>query len=105
MQPLVGGESARLLLDTIRGFPLSVSSGRTTYEQTGSPAGLAALRRAYEIVELQVIVDAANCREPHVHATVDEAEFRHIVLREIVRQAKRALGESHVLDPIWQSHV
>lgn len=102
MQPLVGGEPARLLLDTIRGFPLTVSNGRVKYQQIGSPAGLAALGRACEIVELKVIIDLAHCTEHVSHRTLDEEEFRHIVLIEIVRQSKRALGESHILDPIWE---
>lgn len=105
MQPLVGGESARLVLDTIRGFPLSVSNGRTTYELIGSPAGMAALSRAYECVEREVIVEAEQCTTHLSHRTVDEEEFRHIVLRGIVRRAKLALGERHVLDPIWESHL
>lgn len=102
MQPLVGGEPARLLLDTLRGFPLSVSGGRARVHRIADPATLAALARAYEVVELEVIIDAANCTEAHVHKTLDEEEFRHLVLSEIVRQAKRVLGETHILDPIWE---
>lgn len=105
MQPLVGGESARLLLDTIRAFPLSVVGGRVKVHEVGDPEALAAVARAYEIVELQVIVDAEHCAASHEHKTLDEQEFRHMVLSEIVWQAKSVLGERHVLDPIWEYDI
>jgi hypothetical protein len=105
MQLLVGGEPARLLLDTIRGFSLSVSGGRVRVHQAASPAALAAVARAYEIVELEVIIDATHCSEAHEHKTLDEQEFRHIVLSEIVWQAKVRLGETQVLDPIWECRI
>lgn len=104
-EPLVGGESARLILDTIRSFPLTVRGGRAFTHDTATGAARAALDRAYEIVEMQVVVDAAHCTEDHVHKTVDELEFRHMVLRELVRRAKKALGESEVLDPMWEREI
>ena len=105
MQPLVGGEPARLLLDTIRGFPLSVSGGRVKIHQIASPTRMASLARAYEIVEIEVMVDRARCSAEHEHRTLDEDEFRHLVLSEIVCQAKDVLGESRVLDPIWDCEL
>jgi hypothetical protein len=105
MQPLVGGEPARLLLDTIRGFPLSVSGGRVNIHQVANPTGMAALDRAYEIVELEVMTDLAHCGAGHEHRTLDEDEFRHLVLSEIVRQAKEVVGESLILDPIWECRL
>lgn len=105
MQLLVGGESARLILDTIRGFPLSVSGGRVNIHQIASPTRMAALGRAYELVEFEVMVDVARCSAGHEHRTLDEDEFRHMVLSEMVRQAKEVLGETPVLDPIWECRL
>jgi hypothetical protein len=105
MHPVVGGESARLLLDTIRGFPLSVVGGRVKVHEIGSSQALAAIARSYEIVELEVIIDAEHCTEKHEHKTLDEQEFRHLVLSEIVWQAKVALGEARALDPIWECEI
>jgi hypothetical protein len=105
MQPLIGGESARLLLDTIRGFPLSVSGGRVNIHQIASPAAQRTLQRAYEAIEIEVMIDLAHCGARHEHRTLDEDEFRHLVLSEVVRQAKEALGEAHLLDPIWECQL
>lgn len=102
MHPLVGGESARLLLDTIRAFPLGVVGGRVKVHEIGSPEALAAVARAYEFVEFEVIVHAEHCSARHEHKTLDELEFRHLVLSEIVWQAKAVLGENNVLDAIWE---
>lgn len=105
-EPLVGGgEPARLILDTIRSFPLSVRGGRAVTHDIATGVARAALDRAYEVMEMEVIFDAAHCSEDHVHKTVDEHEFRHMVLRELVRRAKKALGESDVVDPIWECHI
>lgn len=105
MQPLVGGEPARLILDTIRGFPLSVSGGRVDIHQIGTPSRMAALERAYENVEMEVIIDAAHCSARHEHRTLDADEFRHLVLSEMVRQAKLLLGQAESLDPVWECRL
>ena len=50
-EPLVGGEPARLILDTIRSFPVSVHGIRVIVRGTAIGTAPAALERAYEVVE------------------------------------------------------
>ena len=105
LEPLVGGEPARLILNTIRAFPLTVRSGEVIMLDTSVGEARAAFDRAYEIVELLVMADLAHCSEGHVHRTLDEHEFRHMVVSEMVYLAKKALGESGVPDPVWEGRI
>ncbi len=100
-EPLVGGESARLIVNTIRSFPVSVHGIRVVVRETAIGTARATLERAYEVVEREVIADLALCAKAHEHPTLSPQEFRRYVLREMVYEAKLALGESHVIDSLW----
>ena len=100
-EPLVGGESARLILNTIRSFPVSVHGIRVVVRETAIGTARAALERAYEVVEREVIADLALCSKAHEHPTLSPEEFRRLVLREMFHEAKYVLGESRVIDSLW----
>lgn len=100
-EPLVGGESARLILDTIRSFPLSIRfDGRIEVENTASGAAAVAFTRTYEAVELDVMTREFHCTEHEAHRSVDEHEFRMIVLKAMVLRARVGLDDWR-LDAMW----
>ena len=100
-EPLVGGESARLILNTIRSFPVSVHGIRVIVRETAIGEARAALQRAYEVIEREVIAELDSCSHPHEHPTLSPQEFRRFVLREMFGEAKHLLGECHVIDSLW----
>ena len=100
-EPLVGGEPARLILDIIRSFPVSVHGIRVIVRETAIGEARAALERAYEVVERDIITGLARCSKSHEHPTLSPQEFRRFVLREMFYEAKCALGQTHVIDSLW----
>lgn len=100
-EPLVGGEPARFILDIIRTFPVSVHGIRIVVRETAIGTARAALERAYEVVEREVIAELDRCSQAHEHPTLSPEEFRRFVLREMFCEAKHLLGESHVIDSLW----
>lgn len=100
-EPTVAGEPARLIIDTIRSFPLTAHSGRMHVHNTSTGEAAAALARAYERTELEVITDAASCAEHEEHGTLDVHDYRHIVLSTLAWKAKVALGEVDRVEALW----
>ena len=101
-EPLVDGESARLILDTLRSFPLSLGlRGEIVLEDTATGEARAALDRAYERAEMVLMTKEAHCQHAGAHRTVDPDEFRALVIDELAWAAKMALGETAHLDPLW----
>lgn len=100
-EPLVGGEPARLILDTIRSFPLSIRfDGRVDVENTATGEAAEAFARAYEVMELGVMTRQFQCTIHEAHRTIDEHEFRTIVLRAMVVRARVQLDDWR-LDGMW----
>lgn len=97
----VMGESARAISDLIRSFPISVSTTGRVIVDTSTADDAPAFARAYERMELVVMTGEMHCTEHEAHATVDELEFKHIVLVELMARAKRALGASDRPDALW----
>lgn len=102
-EPQVAGESARLIIDTIRSLPLTAHSGRIYVHNTATGEAAAALARACERIELAVITDAANCVEHEEHATLDEHDYRHMVMSALAWKAKVAVGECDRIEALWGS--
>ena len=100
-EPLVGGEPARLILDTIRSSPASVHGIRVIVRETAIGQAQAALERAYEVVERDIITGLERCSKSHEHPVLSPQEFRRFVLREMFYEAKCALGQTHVIDSLW----
>lgn len=101
-EPLVAGESARLILDTLRGFPLTVEgAGRVVLHDSATGEARAALDRAYERTEMALMMEQAQCSHPEEHRTLGEDDFRDLVLFALACGAKDALGEQDHLDPLW----
>lgn len=101
-EPLVEGESARLIIDTLRSFPLSVGpTGQVVIHDTATGEARAALDRAYPRAEMTFMIDTANCSCPGEHRTLDQEEFRSIVIRSLAENARKVLGEEQHLDPLW----
>ncbi|WP_213813722.1 hypothetical protein [Glaciihabitans sp. dw_435] len=99
---LLGGENARDILATLRSFPLSVSGAREILvHNTATGAAAAALQRAYEHVEMQLLADEDKCERRASHSTMDEYEYRDWVLRNVGLRARRCLGELDLIDAIW----
>ncbi len=100
--PLVEGESARLIIDTLRSFPLTVGpTGRVVIHDTATGEARAALDRAYLRAEMTFMIDTANCSCPGEHRTLDPDEFRSLVIGTLADDARKALGEEEYLDPLW----
>jgi uncharacterized cupin superfamily protein len=100
-EPLVGGEPARLILDTIRSFPLSIRfDGRVEVENTATGEAAEAFARAYEVMELDVMTRQFQCTIHEAHRTVDEHEFRMMVLGAMVIRARVQLDDWRV-DGMW----
>ena len=103
-EPLVGGESARVIADTIRALPIEVTTfGRVIVDTTSVIGPDAAFTRAYERIELAVMAEETHCSERGAHRTMDDIEFRQIVLADLMWRAKRALGETGRVDGLWMS--
>lgn len=101
-EPLVEGESARLILDTLRSFPLSLGlRGEIVLHDTATGEARAALDRAYERSEMVLMAKEARCEHAAAHRTVDPEEFRALVIDELAWAAKAVLGETAHLDPLW----
>lgn len=101
-KPLVEGESARLIIDTLRSFPLSVGpTGKVVIHDTATGEARAALDRAYLRAEMTFMIDTANCSCPGEHRTLDPDEFRSLVISTLADDARKALGEEQYLDPLW----
>jgi hypothetical protein len=99
---LVGGESARAVLHILRSFPLSVDgSGRIVVHNTATGEEAALFRRAYEAVELEVIVKEEHCEEHPAHATLDATDFEWLILNELAWKAKKAVGEAFDIEAPW----
>lgn len=101
-EPLVGGEPARLILDTIRSFPLSVGyDGNYVVHNTAVGVAREALDRAYGVIELEVLTEAHNCADSAAHKTLDVDEYRHLVLSALAWRAKQALGDMDRAEALW----
>jgi hypothetical protein len=101
-EPIVAGESARLIVDTIRSFPVSVDyAGEIVVHNTATGDAALAFERAYERTELELIVEAEHCREHDAHRTMHPDEFRNLVIQVLMHDAKSALGQSKRLDALW----
>jgi hypothetical protein len=102
--PTVGGEPARLVLDTIRSFPLSLDgSGRVVVHEITSGEAAAAFERAYAAIELEFLVEITRCAHPEEHRTLDERDYRFLVLSDLAWKAKKALGETGRLEAMWRT--
>ena len=100
--PTVGGEDAARLYSIVRSFPLSVDyGGGIKIENTATGEDLEVFTRAFEVVELLVMRDEANCSDREAHATLSPDDFHHIVLEELMFRVRRALGIDDIPDPIW----
>jgi len=101
--PKVGGEDAARLYSIVRSFPLSVDyGGGIKIENTATGEDLDVFTRAFEAVELAVMVDEANCSDRASHATLSADDFHRIVLEELMYRVRCALGIGDVPDPIWE---
>jgi len=101
-RPLVGGEPADLIVQIIRSFPVTAGPlGDLIFENTATGERLAAFTRAYEQIELQVLAREAHCSHRFEHKTLDVEQYRSIMLRELMHEAKKALGTLEDFDPLW----
>lgn len=99
---LVGGESARLILETLRSFPVAVGpDGRMKFEDTSQGDVRDMLDRALAVVELEALTRCHRQCPPGAHRTMDEAEYRLMMLLELGARAKAALGEGDVVEVFW----
>ena len=99
--PLVGGESARRIVEIVRKFPLSVSSGRVVIENNATGEDLELFNRAYARVEFEVMESEVNCSHRHEHRSLTSDDFYDIVLHVLMEDALDALGIDRTADPIW----
>ena len=84
-QPLVGGEPAHHILRIVRAFPLSVShAGGVNIEITAEGRDKEMFERAYAWIEMEVLADEEKCVNKGSHATVDTAQYRYIILNELM---------------------
>jgi len=99
--PLVGGESARRIVEIVRKFPLSVRHGRVVIENNAMGEDLELFNRAYERVEFDILVSEVNCSHHHEHRSLTSDELYDIVLHVLMEDALDALGIDRTADPIW----
>ena len=104
LEPLVGGEPARLLADAIRSFPVSLSSvGAPRLHNIATGQTRAMIQRAYERVEIEVMEDMARCGRPGEHRTLDVHEYEWLVYTDLMWKVKVALGETNRVEVLWSS--
>ena len=101
-EPLVGGEPARLILAALRSFPVVVGpDGRMAFEDTSRGGTREMIERALAVVELEALTRCHRLCPPGAHRTMDEAEYRLMMLLELGRRAKVALGEQDTVEVFW----
>src|SRR5580693_8907362 len=99
---LVGGESAELILRTVREFPLSLDfAGRIVLHNTATGEAAASLQRAYERNELEVMTREEHCPFKAQHRTTDAATFSWMVITDLMIEARIAANEFGQLDALW----
>ena len=104
VEPLVGGESARLLADAIRSFPVSLSSsGAPRLHNIATGLTRAMVQRAYERIEIEVMDDMANCSCPGEHRALDVHEYEWLIYSDLMGKVKIALGETGRVEALWSS--
>ncbi|CAN5475969.1 hypothetical protein BH10ACT4_BH10ACT4_13410 [soil metagenome] len=100
--PLVGGESARLIADAIRSFPISLTrSGSPQLHNIATGQTRAMIQRAYERIEIEVMDELAHCGCPGEHRTLDVHEYEWLIYSELMEKAKAALGETGRVEALW----
>jgi hypothetical protein len=93
-EPLVGGEPAHRILKIVRSFPLTVNySGGVQIEISADGADRAMFDRAYAWIEMEVIADEMKCSAAAAHSTIDPAQYRYIILNELMFWTHFALGD------------
>ena len=104
LEPLVGGEPARLLANAIRSFPVSLSSvGAPRLHNIATGQTHAMIQRAYERVEIEVMEDMARCGRPGEHRTLDVHEYEWLIYTNLMWRVKVALGETNRVEALWSS--
>ena len=104
VEPQVGGESARIIADTIRSFPVSLTrGGLPRLHNIATSKTRVMIRRAYERIEIEVMDDMANCSCPGEHRTLDVHEYEWLVYTDLMWKAKIALGETSRVEALWLS--
>jgi hypothetical protein len=99
---LVGGEPADLILSTVRSFPLSLDySGQIVLHNTARGEAAASLRRAYERVELEVLVLQERCAHKAAHGTMSPAEYHWMIMTDLMIEARVAAGDFERVDALW----
>ena len=87
-EPQVGGESARRIVEIIRNFPIGVGfDGEIEFENTAVGEELRVIQRAYEVVELELMVSEMYCSHHHEHRTMTAAESWDVVLRILMEDS------------------
>jgi hypothetical protein len=103
-EPRVGGEPARLIADTIRGFPVSLTlGGLPQLHNIATGEARAAVQRAYDRIERELMEESARCSHPGEHRTLDVHEYEWLVYTDLMWKAKVALGETHRVEALWSS--
>ena len=99
--PLIGGEPARLIYDTIEQFSMSIDpDGRIELHNTATGERAAAFARAYAVVEMEVLTGIENCPCPEDHEAMDPVEYRMMVIHAMADDARVLLGE-RAPHPLW----
>jgi hypothetical protein len=99
---LVGGEPAEALLDIIEGFSLHVDERGHPKADIRIDEDLAPMFwRAYERVELDLIVDRENCSAKHEHAVLDADEWQWFVLDVMAEEICEAVGRQYPPGAPW----
>ena len=104
VEPLVGGEPARLLDDAIRSFPVSLSSsGAPQLHNVATGQTPAMIQRVYERVEIEVMDEMVDCSCPGEHRTLDVHEYEWLIYSDLMGKVKIALGETGRVEALWSS--
>ena len=95
VQPLVGGEPARLFADAIRSFPVSLStSGAPQLHNVATGQTRAMLPARLRAMEIEVTHELVNCSCAGEHRTLDLHEYEWLIYSDLMGKAKIALGET-----------
>lgn len=102
VQPLVGGEPARLLAAAIRSFPISLSNtGAPRLHNIATGPTRAMIQRAFERIEIEVMDDMAHCGSPGEHRTLDVRQYEWLIYSDLMWKVKVALGETSRVEALW----
>ena len=95
-------EDARLLLETVSAFPISVNSlGEVELGNNATGIDLERFEAYYLEMEMIVMEEANDCSCRDEHKTLDADQFRLFVIATLMRRLRVVGGRGGKVDALW----